>query len=359
MRLLVFNLATDADDPALGFTTAWLNALAQRCDAIDVITMRAGRLAVAANIRVFSIGKEQGYSEARRARVFYDTLLRLLRQHRCDAAFAHMTPLFAIMAAPLLRPHGIPLTLWYAHKAVTRQLRWAERLSQRVVSASPESFRLPSAKLRIIGHGIDTALFAPSENPLNGSLFTILTAGRVTPSKGIETLLEAARVLYHDLGWKTLRVRIIGGSSSAVGDTDYGQKLKQEARALGLAGVVEFAGAVSYDRMTAEYQAADVMVNLSATGSLDKAVLEAMACGLPVITANEAFFSLLAPWEERLLIPPGQPGRLAAALLRLKHDDPAARRALGLALRALVVEQHSLDRLADTLIALFREDADR
>ena len=46
-RLLVFNLATDADDPVLGFTTVWLNRLAAYYDAIDVIAMRMGRLDVA------------------------------------------------------------------------------------------------------------------------------------------------------------------------------------------------------------------------------------------------------------------------------------------------------------------------
>ena len=46
-RLLVFNLATDADDPLLAFTTVWLNRLAEHYDSVDVITMRAGRLDVA------------------------------------------------------------------------------------------------------------------------------------------------------------------------------------------------------------------------------------------------------------------------------------------------------------------------
>ena len=43
LRLLLFNLATDADDPALGFTTGWINALATHGANVHVITMRAGR----------------------------------------------------------------------------------------------------------------------------------------------------------------------------------------------------------------------------------------------------------------------------------------------------------------------------
>src|SRR4030095_1201145 len=45
MRLLLFNLATDVDDPALGFTACWIAALAKRVERIYVITMRLGQVA--------------------------------------------------------------------------------------------------------------------------------------------------------------------------------------------------------------------------------------------------------------------------------------------------------------------------
>ncbi|MBZ0286039.1 MAG: hypothetical protein K8I30_00385, partial [Anaerolineae bacterium] len=92
MKLLLFNLATDADDPVLGFTTVWINALARQCEQIDVLTMRAGRLALAENVRVFSVGGEKGDSEPRRAVEFYRILFDLLRRTRYDACFAHMQP---------------------------------------------------------------------------------------------------------------------------------------------------------------------------------------------------------------------------------------------------------------------------
>ena len=111
MRLLIFNLVTDMDDPVLGFTTTWINALAARCEAVDVITMKMGRLAVASNVRVYSVGKERDYSEPRRAVEFYRILFGLLRQHHYDACFAHMMQLFAVMAAPLLKLHRVPITL--------------------------------------------------------------------------------------------------------------------------------------------------------------------------------------------------------------------------------------------------------
>ncbi|MBK8030925.1 MAG: hypothetical protein IPK17_15840 [Chloroflexi bacterium] len=159
VNLLLFNLATDADDPILGFTTGWSNRLAAHYEHIDVITMRAGRLDVAPNVSVYSIGKERGYGEARRAVEFYRVLSTLLLRRRYAACFAHMQPLFALMSAPLLRPLNVPITLWYTHRQRHRTLEWATQVSRRVVTASPDSFPIATPKLRVLGHGIDTEFF--------------------------------------------------------------------------------------------------------------------------------------------------------------------------------------------------------
>src|SRR5215207_4259185 len=114
MRLLLFNLVTDADDPILGFTSRWISALAGRVESVDVVTMSAGRLELPANVRVFSVGKERGYGEPRRVVEFYRHLFRLTRGGRIDGCFSHMMPLFSAMAAPVLRARGIPLVTWFA-----------------------------------------------------------------------------------------------------------------------------------------------------------------------------------------------------------------------------------------------------
>ena len=354
LRLLLFNLATDAGDPMLGFTTLWINALAPYCEYIDVITMRAGRLEVAGNVRVYSVGKEKGYSEPRRAVEFYRILAGLLMRRRYDACFAHMQQIFALMAAPLLKARHIPITLWYTHKATPRSLVWAEKLVDTIVTASPESFRLPSQKVRVIGHGIDTERFVPVEITPSG-FFTLVSVGRIAPVKRLETLIDTVHRLYFELGWGEVRLRIVGGGADE--DATYAKRLRELVDILDVTNLVTFVGPVEYAAIAQEYQQADVMVNLSATGSIDKAVLEAMACGLPVITANEAFKGLLGPWRDMLLIPPESPGKLAVSLVKLKALSPDERRALGRRLRELVIEQHSLARLAPMLVAILRGGA--
>ena len=149
LRLLWFNLATDADATGQGFTTDWLNALAPHCDQIDVLTMRAGRLALDDKVRVYSVGKEKGYTELRRAVEFYRLLSRLLRENDYDACFAHMQPLFAVMGAPLLLPRRrtdhalVHAQSRHPQAAVGRASRAAHRhrLAGKLPSEQPESAR--------------------------------------------------------------------------------------------------------------------------------------------------------------------------------------------------------------------------
>lgn len=343
-HLLLFNLVTDADDPILGFTTVWINALARHCKQIDVLTMQAGRLALAPNVRVYSVGKERGYGEARRAFEFYRILGDLLRKNRYDACFAHMQPLFAVMAAPLLKLRRVPITLWYAHKSVTLKLKLAEKLVNHVVTSSVEGFRLTSDKTLVVGQGIDTLQFVPRSTPTNQP-FTIVSVSRIAPVKRLETLIETLRVLVAQ-GY-SFQLRIVGSAESQ--HLAYQQALQNLADTYHLA--VEFAGSIPYHQIAQVYQEADVMVNLSNTGSLDKAVLEAMSCGLPVITANEAFVPVLQEWSDDLLVAPDAPEMLAEKLAKLAARSD--REALGRELRDLVVRDHSLEKLARQLVTVF------
>jgi glycosyltransferase involved in cell wall biosynthesis len=353
IRLLLLNLKTDADDSNLGFTIDWINALAPSCEYIDVITMQAGRLTVADNVRVYSVGKERGYGDVRRGLEFYRILFRLLRGRRYDVCFAHMMPLFAVMGAPLLKLWRVPIVLWYTHKAVSLKLKLAEKVSWRVVTASAESFRIASRKVRVIGHGVDTDLFRPSlmqrqpEQP-----FVVISVGRIAPIKCLNVLIDAAQGLYYELEFHRLRVSIIGEAAPEY--ADYEKHLRELVETLNLQNVVEFAGGVSHERVVMEYQEADVMVNSSQTGSIDKAVLEAMACGLPVVASNEAFRDMLVRWEGLLFIPPDAPGKLAASIIRLKDMPAEDRTMLGKDLREIVVREHSMERLMQKLVSIFK-----
>ncbi len=347
MNLLLFNLATDADDPILAFTHDWIRALAARVAKVDVVTMRSGRIAVPANVRVYSVGKERGYSEPRRAVEFYRVLRRLHWLRGYDACFAHMMPLFAVMAAPLLRLRRIPLTLWYTHPATSQRLRVAVRLADVVATASPESVNVPTSKLVVTGHGIDTARFVPAEGAREpAGRFGIVSVGRIAPIKGLELLVDAAERLSHELA-KELHVTLVGPVAPA--DEPYARRLVQRVAAAGLDGAVEFAGPMARHALPAVLRDSSVAVNLTPRGGFDKAVLEAMSCGTPVVTTNESFRPLFQEAGAAELLVRGGPDELVATLRAVAELDDLERAELGARLRQAVVDHHSLDRLIERL----------
>lgn len=350
MRLLLFNLATDADDSVLGFTTSWIREFAKHVHAIDVITMRSGRIDVPENVSVYSVGKEKGYSEPRRIIEFYRILFRLLRQHRYDGCFAHMIPLFVVMAAPILRLRKIPIVLWYAHKSVTLMLRLATLFAYRIVTSVQEGFCIKTPKLRIIGQGIDVNQFTPDEHTLDTPHpFALVTVGRLTRRKHVELLLQGvARFIqaYPDL---RLTFTIIG-ESYTFHDEAYVQDLRTYVSDAHLENSVRFEGSIPYQQIPSYYQKADCFVSMSDTGSIDKAILEAMSCGIIPIMTNHALAGTFEQGLAALCMIDADPGALAEHLFRVYSLSFEKRRALGRQLRELVVRDHSLQKLSQKIL---------
>jgi glycosyltransferase involved in cell wall biosynthesis len=344
-RLLLFNLATDDQDPLLAFTVGWVRALADRIPYVDVVTMRSGTADLPDNVRVYSVGKEHGWSEARRLVEFYRRLGLLLHEQRYDACFAHMQELFALFAAPLLRLKHVPITLWYCHPHTPLQLRAAIKVVDRVISADASSCRVPTAKLIPTGHGIDTDVFVPDFR--RRSPFRLLVVGRITPLKRLDLLVDAIARL-QDRVPQELEIRLIG--PTPVEDAAYEADLRRRAAELGIASRIIFVGSLGTEALVAEYQAADALVSLHIAGSFDKSALEGMSCGLPLLTMNPAFAPIMTAANAPGLIPDGDVGALAQGIELLVNASVDERRQWGLALRAEVVRAHSLQRLADLLV---------
>jgi glycosyltransferase involved in cell wall biosynthesis len=350
MRILLFNLATDADDPLLGFTTRWISALAARVEFIHVITMRMGRLNVPDNVRVYSVGKEKGFSELRRLMEFYRLLFRILREDRIDACFSHMITIFTILAAPGLRPKRIPIVTWYAHRQVTATLKLAHYVSDRMISSSEVSYPYDKSKLTVVGQGIDTELFSPNSTPPDNPPM-LLSVGRISPIKDLGTLVEAVHLL-RERG-HTLRLALVGSSPNQ--HDDYTEQVRHKVQARHLEDSVQFVGPVANHQLTQWYQRAFAHVNCSPSDhSLDKAVLEAMACGKPSLSSILGFRRTMGQWADRLHFQQGNPADLAEKIEGLLHLTDVERQAMGIALRESVANVHDLEQLADRIVALLR-----
>jgi glycosyltransferase involved in cell wall biosynthesis len=350
MRLLMFNLATDTNDPILGFAARWIAALAKQVESIQVITMQAGRVEMPDNVRVYSAGKEKGYSEPHRAVEFYRHLLNVLRADRIDVCFSHMIPIFTVLAAPVVKAMRIPIVTWYAHRQVTVLLKLAHCLSDRMVTSAESAYRYKHDKVAVVGQGIDADLFVPNDaSPDDPPL--ILSVGRLSPIKDPLTLVEAVNLLRRE--GSHVRCAFIGDAPER--DSVYGANVKRRAQELGLAGVVQFVGAVRNEEVVGWYQRSLAHVNLCPTGALDKAALEAMACSRPSVVANEGFRRTLGRCAEQLVFRHRDAADLAAKLTRLLAMNAEDREGMGCELRRRVVEAHGLEQLVRRLRVIFEE----
>ena len=351
MRLLLFNLATDVDNPILGFATRWIHALAKRVECVRVITMRAGRVEVPGNVRVYSVGKERGYSEPRRTVEFYRHLLRVLRENRIDVCFSHMIPIFTILAAPMLKAKGIPIVTWYAHPSLTPTLKLAHHLSDHMVTSVATAYPFKHDKLIVVGQGIDTELFSPDGHVTPDSPPMILCVGRLSPVKDHPTLLKAASLVQRRLG-KLFRVVILGGPARFQ-DKPYVRSLHQQVKELGLTDCVSFELSLPMASLTSWYRRCTVHVNMTPTGFGDKVAWESMACGRPCLVANEGFKETLGEYANCLLYRHGSPEELAERLEWVLSLSNARQAYIGAYLRQQVETTHSLEQLAGRLVDIF------
>src|SRR5262249_33685709 len=151
----------DPAHPALAATIPKIAALARRVDEVVVLARTAAPAELPPNVRVRLF--DAPFQAARGVR-FEAALARELSP-RPAAVVAHVAPVFAVLAAPRVRPLGIPLLLWFTHWKRSRTLAAAERLSTAVLTVDRRTFPLASAKVRAIGHGIDMSEFPCSERP--------------------------------------------------------------------------------------------------------------------------------------------------------------------------------------------------
>ncbi len=338
MKLLIITQKIDENDDVLGFFHRWVEEFTKQAEKVIVIAQFVGQYSLPQNVEVFSMGKEKRYSKIRQLFNFKLLLLKNLR--KTDAVFVHMIPLWVVLGWPLFEIYRKKVYLWYVHKSVNLMLRLAEKFVTKIFTASLESFRLKSGKVIITGHGIDINKFTPrfhSGQEMGAEKFRIVTAGRIAPVKNLELLVEAAEIMKNKGFNFTVE---IAGDAVLEKDKIYFEKLKNIVKEKKLENQIKFLGKIPYKNIADFYQGGDLFVNFSDTGSLDKAVLEAMASGILVLTSNEAFKNILS----EKYFTNKNPEEITGKIISLSQSgrDPG--------LSDYVLKNHSLDRTIDSIL---------
>ncbi|HLY27204.1 MAG TPA: glycosyltransferase family 4 protein [Aggregatilineales bacterium] len=344
MRIGMFVQQVDERDWLRAFTLDWIRALAARVEHVEVITLEQGKATLPANVAVHSMGKEHGYGRGRELLEYYRALGRIIR--RVDVLFCHMTPRYTWLATPLAAIFRKPQVLWYTHRQDDWELRLALAACRYVTTAVPDSFPIPSAKVRALGHGIDNNFFAPDPKVQPASPPLIVHVARLMPIKHQATLLRALAAGVE------AQAAIVGAVPQGQDDS-YPQQLQTLAESLGIADRVQFTGGIAANAVRDLYRCAAIAVNLSPPGLFDKAALESMLTGIPTIVSNPAFDPLLGEYSDLLRISsPDDVQGLVDSLKKVLALPANLRTKMVEEIRLRVAAQHSLDGLMDRLVAL-------
>lgn len=334
MKLVFVTQQVDPGHPALAATVPQLRVLAELVDEVVVLADGVVEEALPANCRVRAF---RAATKAGRGLRFEGALARELPGLRGGAVVAHMCPIYAVLAAPLVRPLRVPLVLWFTHWRVSRLLRAAERFSSAVASVDERSFPLPSRKLHAIGHGIDIAEFRCAPARDDHDVLRLLALGRYSPAKGLDVVLRAVATV-----GEGVRLDVHGPALSAA-ERAHRDQLEQLVSELPLNGRVMLGDAVARTEVPRLLASHDAVVNNMKAGAPDKVVYEAAAGCRPVLASNPVFDSLLDPPQR---FAREDPGTLADAIRALASLGPDERAALGRRLRERVEAGHSVQSWA-------------
>ena len=347
MNLLMITRKIDKNDAQAGFTYGWVKKFAQNIEVLKVICLEKGNIeGLPDNVEVFSLGKEKGKNRLREFFNFQRGALKFIR--KVDGIFCHQNPEYTILIAPYAKIFRKKIITWYSHKATNWKVRLINILADKIVTPTQEGFGLKTKKKNVVGHGIDTELFKPAIKKKKSDIFRIISVGRISPIKNYETLIEAISIISNSMN---IKVNIIGGLGLD-SQQNYFEEIKQIIREKKLESIISFKNLIPNQELPKYYQESDLSINLCPTGSPDKAILETLSCGLPVLVANETFRNDFGYYADKLIFKHGNARNLAEKIIDLAGNDQL--KEIGLYLRGQVVKNHNLDNLVKRILNLYK-----
>ena len=286
MRLLIITQKIDRNDTILGFFHDWVLKISDRFEKVEVICLQKGDYSFPENVRVYSLGKEEGASKFAYVSNFYKHLKTLSVSY--DGVFVHMNEEYILLAGLYWKIKGIPVYFWRNHAKGSILTLISIFLSTKVFCTSTKSFTARFSKTIIMPAGINTEIYKISESFIRKK-YSICMVGRVSPVKHIELALESIKILIEN--GTQVSLTVVGDVPEI--DRDYFEGLKKYVDDNGLSKVVSFQGGVSPEKLPEVYGSFEICLNLTEAGSFDKTIVEATSCGAVPMVSSDSFAGLL------------------------------------------------------------------
>lgn len=261
--------------------------------------------------------------------------------------------LFAAPAVWIARVRGIPAVVNYRGGEAPAFLDRSAR-SVRATMRRAGALAVPSSFLREVfeRHGMPAVIVA---NVVDLERFRYRERAasrtpRLVVARNLEPLYDIATAIR---AFALVRAQFPGARLAVAGSGPELVRLRDVARGLSVADAVEFTGRLDPQWMAALYDRCDLMLNPSLADNMPNSVLEALACGLPVVSTDVGGVPhIVREGVHALLVPPGDAEAMARAALRLLRDRELAARIARDGRRE--VEQYAWPCVRERLAALYR-----
>lgn len=299
MRLLIITQKIDVNDPVLGFFHGWVEEFAKHCEKVTVICLQKGEYHLPGNVQILPLGKEEGVSKLTYLYHFYKYIWRERKNY--DTVFVHMNQEYVILGAKSWWLLGKKILLWRNHLKGNFLTDLAVFLSDKVFCTSNQSYTAHFKKTQIMPVGI----IIPSGDMPPPIPRSILFLGRISPVKNVKLFIESLIIL-DNRGIEF--TALVEGDPTNEEDEKYLEGLRETSKTLVSKNKLRFRPGKPVDESMQTFSSHSLYVNLTPSGSLDKAIFGAMASHTPVLVVNTYFKEVL---PEQLIVNELESGSIA------------------------------------------------
>jgi len=340
----------DKNDSVFGFVSEWVNELNKNVSKLYVLPLYKGKYELDKDISVFSLEKEKKQNKFFYIINLYRVVLPLLYKKKIDGIFVHQGGLYPLLLWLPRILFGVKLYQWKVHSIIDLNMKMNILFANKIITSSKSCFKNSNKKkIIILGHGIDTELF---KNKQKKKEKTIVVVGRIAKIKRLKEIIVIFYNVLKDNRFKDYRLEFYGVPITKEGEI-YLTELKTLVKHINLEEKVFFRGKVNFKQLPEIYNYAKLSLNIGNIGSLDKVILESMACETPCIMSTNAILNQLG--DKKNLIYSEEANEIKHLIIRIINLNDNEYDRLGVELRKIVVRKHSLRDLMKNIANEFKK----
>jgi glycosyltransferase involved in cell wall biosynthesis len=213
------------------------------------------------------------------------------------------------------------------------------------IAREMKEYGLNPSDISVMYNGVDEKFFYPTQKTSKENGKYIMYVGRIDREKGLFDLVECGRYVCNEMNNVYF---ILAGNGRDL------SRLKQKTKKVGLENKFKFLGQVDKNQLVKLYQNASIFVLPSYHEGLPGVVLEAMSCGLPVITTDvRGNRDLISNGKNGIIVSSRAPKKLADAIISILNDDKM-QNTLGKNARKTIEENYTWDIISSKFLGYYK-----